>query len=230
LSTVSTALYLLVDFENVQPPPEDVARVRAGDHHLWVFHGPHQNKFDAAMVNAWKPLGDRLQLVQSAKPGKNALDFHIAYYLGVLHERDVIAKRRSMYVVVTGDGGFDVIFTHMRGQGCAVEKAGSIGEALALAKRLQAPAKQAPEANEIATPSAPRGTLAEEDVGKIIAALALYSRNRPATRKKLEPYVLSQLNNKVTPAVAQAVVKRLIKRGVVTLAGEKVAYVLPSAT
>jgi hypothetical protein len=230
LSTVSTALYLLVDFENVQPPPEDVARVRAADYHLWVFHGPHQNKFDAAMVNAWKPLGDRLQLVQSAKPGKNALDFHIAYYLGVLNERDVIAKRRSMYVVVTGDGGFDAIFTHMRGHGCAVDKAGSIPEALALAERLQAPAKQAPEANAIATPSAPRGTPAEENVAKIIAALASHSKSRPATRKKLEPYVLSRLGNKVTPAVVQAVVKSLIKRGVVKCDGETVTYVLPSAT
>lgn len=227
---MSTALYLLVDFENVQPPPEDVARVRAVDHHLWVFHGPHQNKFDAAMVNAWKPLGDRLQLVQSAKPGKNALDFHIAYYLGVLNERDVIARRRSMYVVVTGDGGFDAIFTHMRGHGCAVDKAGSIPEALALAARLQAQARQASEATATAKPSTPRATPAEENVAKIIAALASHSKSRPATRKKLEPYVLSRLGNRVTPAVAQAVVKQLIKRGLVTFDGEKTKYALPAAT
>jgi hypothetical protein len=223
-------LHLLVDFENLQPSPEHVARVRGEHSHLWVFHGPHQNKFDAAMVNAWKPLGDRLQLVQSAKPGKNALDFHIAYYLGVLKEWDVIAKRRSMYVVVTGDGGFDALFTHLSGQGCAVDKAGSIPEALALAERLQALAKHAPEATATAKPSAPRATPAEENVAKIVAALASHAKSRPATRKKREPYVLSRLGNKVTPAVVQAVVKSLIKRGVVKCDGEKVTYVFPSAT
>ncbi len=128
-------LHLLVDFENLQPPPEHVARVRGENSHLWVFHGPHQNKFDAAMVNAWKPLGDRLQLVQSSKNGKNALDFHIAYYLGVLYKQDVVASCRSSYIVVTGDGGFDALFDFMRGKGCAVDKAGSIPEALALAER-----------------------------------------------------------------------------------------------
>ena len=30
--------------------------VRALQYRLWVFHGPHQNKFDAALVNACQPL------------------------------------------------------------------------------------------------------------------------------------------------------------------------------
>jgi hypothetical protein len=148
----------------------------------------------------------------------------------VLNERDVSAKLRSMYVVVTGDGGFDTIFSHMRGQGCAVDKAASIPEALALAERLQAETKQAPEATATAKPSTPRATPAEENVAKIISALASHSKSRPATRKKLEPYVLSRLGNRVTPAVVQAVVKALIKRGVVKCDGEKITYVLPSAT
>ena len=227
---MSTALHLLVDFENLQPPPEHVVRVRGEYSHLWVFHGPHQNKFDAAMVNAWKPLGDRLQLVQSSKNGKNALDFHIAYFLGVLREQDVAARRKSIYIVVTGDGGFDALFDFMRGQGCAVDKTGSIPEALALAERLQTQAKKSSGSKAVEKPTALRATLVEEDIAKIVAALALDPKSRPATRKKLEPYVLARLGNKVTPAVAQAVVKQLTKRGVVTFDGEKIKYVLPAAT
>ncbi len=227
---MSTALHLLVDFENLQPPPEHVARVRGEHSHLWVFHGPHQNKFDAAMVNAWKPLGDRLQLVQSSKNGKNALDFHIAYFLGVLREQDVAARRRSICIVVTGDGGFDALFDFMRGKGCAVDKAGSIPEALALAARMQAQAEKSSETKATEKPTPPRATLAEQDVGKIVAAFVSDPKSRPASRKKLEPYVLARLGNKVAPAVAQAVVKQLIKRGLVTFDGEKIKYVLPAAT
>ena len=83
--TVKRVVHLLVDFENLRPPPADVARVRSGEFRLWVFHGPHQNKFDADLVKAWQPLGDRVDFVQSSKHGKNALDFHIAFTLGVLH-------------------------------------------------------------------------------------------------------------------------------------------------
>lgn len=223
-------LHLLVDFENLQPSPEHVARVRGEHSHLWVFHGPHQNKFDAAMVKAWKPLGDRLQLVQSSKNGKNALDFHIAYCLGVLHEQDVAASRRSICIVVTGDGGFDALFDFMRGRGCAVDKAGSIPDALALAARMQAQAEKDSETKATEDPVPPRATLAEEDVGKIVAGFVADPKSRPASRRKLEPYVQARLGNKVTPAVAQAVVKQLIKRGLVTFDGEKTKYALRAAT
>jgi hypothetical protein len=182
------------------------------------------------MVNAWKPLGDRLQLVQSAKNGKNALDFHIAYFLGVLREQDVAAGRKSICIVVTGDGGFDALFDFMRGGGCAIDKAGSIPEALALAAKIQAQAEKESEASPTEKPVSPRAKLAEEDVAKIVAAFVAYPKNRPGTRKKLEPYVLTQLGNKVTTAVAQALVKQLIKRGLVTFDGEKVKYTLPTAT
>ena len=131
-STLSTPLHLLVDFENLQPPPEHVARVRGESSHLWVFHGPHQNKFDAALVKAWQPLGDRVDFVQSSKHGKNALDFHIAFKLGELIADQRKTGRRASYVVVSGDGGFEPLFDYMRTQGCTVTRVGSIPDALAV--------------------------------------------------------------------------------------------------
>jgi len=126
-------IYLLVDFENRQPSAVDFARVRADELRLWIFHGPHQNKFTADMVVAWQPLGDRVHFVQSSRNGKNALDFHIAFYLGVLHERHRTEGRPARFIVITEDGGFDAIFSHMRTLNCAVGKAKSIPEALSLA-------------------------------------------------------------------------------------------------
>ncbi len=167
---------------------------------------------------------------QSSKNGKNALDFHIAYFLGVLREQDVAAGRRSICIVVTGDGGFDALFDLMRGQGCAVDKAASIPEALALAARMQAQAEKESETKATEDPVPPRATLTEEDVSKIVAGFVADPKSRPASRKKLEPYVQARLGNKVTPAVAQAVVKQLIKRGLVTFDGEKIRYPPPAAT
>ena len=181
------------------------------------------------MVNAWKPLGDRLQLVQSSKNGKNALDFHIAYFLGVLREQDVAASQQSICIVVTGDGGFDALFDFMRGRGCAVDKAGLIPRRWhwrrgCRPRQRRNPKPRRPRRRRHRARRWPRWISTE-----IVAGFASDPKSRPATRKKLEPYVLARLGNKVTPAVAQAVVKQLIKRGLVTFDGEKIKYVLPAA-
>ena len=56
--------YLLVDFENVQPAASEMALVRGDEYRLWIFRGPHQNKYDAAMAEAWQPLGRQASFVQ----------------------------------------------------------------------------------------------------------------------------------------------------------------------
>ena len=37
-------LHALVDFENVQPSPEALAKLAPGFTDVWLFHGPHQAK------------------------------------------------------------------------------------------------------------------------------------------------------------------------------------------
>ena len=130
-----TDVHLLVDFENLKPSAADVALIRSEEYRLWVFHGPHQNKFEAALVKAWQPLGGRVNFAQSSKQGKNALDFHIAFKLGELFADERKTGRRASYVVVSGDGGFEPLFEYMRTQGCPVTLAGSIPDALAVDRK-----------------------------------------------------------------------------------------------
>ena len=81
----------------------------------------------------------------------------------MLREQDVAARRKSIYIVVTGDGGFDALFDFMRGQGCAIDKAGSIPEALALAQGMQSQTDKPSGTKATEKPTPPRATLAEED-------------------------------------------------------------------
>lgn len=78
-------IYLLIDFEKVKPSAAEVAKIRGDAFQLWISRGSHQNKFDADMVEAWQPLGDHVKFIRSARSGKNALDFHIAFCLGLVH-------------------------------------------------------------------------------------------------------------------------------------------------
>ena len=97
--------YILIDFENVQPTAAGVRLIRGADYRVLLFHGPHQNKFDAGMVKALQPLGVRLEYFQCARRGKNALDFHIAFCLGRLVEEckatASTSKEKTRFVVVS---------------------------------------------------------------------------------------------------------------------------------
>lgn len=255
----TNVIHLLVDFENLKPSPSDVMLIRADVYRLWVFHGPHQNKFDAALVRAWQPLGERVDFVQSSKQGKNALDFHIAFKLGVLHAEDKPANREASYIVVSGDGGFEPLFDYMRTKECTVTRAGSIREALAIpvpaapvARLDVAPAgsqtvphrpsrgivpavpQKAPSAapKKKAVPASTqirRKSISDGDAATVVAELRAHPKNRPGDRAALERYTVARLGNKITPEVAKAVIRELEQQKIVTFDGKKVVYRVPKA-
>lgn len=244
---VTTSTYLLLNFENLQPPPEHIAQVRGDDCHLWIFHGPHQNRFSAELVKAWQPLGRRVEFIQCSKPGRNALDFHIAFHLGQLHQRTHSAGEASRFVVVTGDGGFDAIFIHMRELGCVVDKAASIPAALVIAaqegyeagvqppvtrptKGLIRPTPVAPKkAGAAKSATSPRKTPAAGDVDAVVERLRQHVKSRPSNRAALQRYVIAQLGNGVTEGVGKVIVNSLAQRGFVSFDGKKIIYQIPAA-
>lgn len=239
--------YLLVDFENLKPSAADIAMVRGDHYRLWLFHGPHQNKFDAPMVKAWQPLGDRVEFVQSSKQGKNALDFHIAFRLGALYRDDLAAGHKARYVVVTGDGGFDALLEHMRSLGCSVGKAASIPAALAMdeppalaelpksapprpSRGIIPATKTAPKQQPTAKSGAiPGNTQLSSGVQSVIAELRAHPRNRPGDRAALERYVLTRLGRAGTQELTRAVIRQLEQQKIVTFVGKSVEFKIPKA-
>jgi alkylhydroperoxidase family enzyme len=251
--------HFFVDFENVQPPAEEFARLRGIQSRVWIFHGPHQTKFAADLVAAWQPLGERVRFVQSSKTGKNALDFHIAFTLGLAWQEDAADARSARYLVVSRDNGFEALFDHMRTLGATVGKAETLAEALNLAKTpapapppaatlaeaavvtvqapgttfaVASPALTAPAALQSNPPpvaTAPRDTLSHDDVEKVIAGLNAQSANRPGNTTALRRHIVSLLRNQVSFKVSDAVIRKLKERGLITLSGDRVEYQLPDA-
>ena len=100
----------LVDLENVQKV--DLAAV-ASDAHVMVFYGVTQKKLPEELVVQAQPLGSRLSWIRIAGQGPNALDFHIAYYLG----REFAVHRDSRCAILSRDLGFDPLIRHLQAQG-----------------------------------------------------------------------------------------------------------------
>ena len=127
-------VYILVDFENVQPTAVDIGLIRGADCRVQLFYGPHQNKFDADVVRALHALGNSLEYVQCERRGKNALDFHIAFCLGrLVQQRDSEAAlhEHTRFVIVSKDTGFDALLGHVRKLGYDATRVENIRDALA---------------------------------------------------------------------------------------------------
>jgi len=99
-------LHALVDYENVQPSLEALAKLAPGFTDVWLFYGPHQAK----QAQAFAASHERVTLVPRSGQGPNALDFHVAFYLGYVAAKHPDAE----LVVVANDRGYDPMLAHAR--------------------------------------------------------------------------------------------------------------------
>jgi len=281
-------VYILIDFENIQPSAAEMGLIRGVDFHVRVFHGPHQNKFDADVVKALQPLGAQVEYVQCARKGKNALDFRIAFCLGqVVQQREAAVspdRRQARFVVVSRDAGFDELLDHVRTLGFESVRVESIRDALARDEPaavsppvaikvepalptsqsgvVQSPSakpsrvspmpagpklpsaatksKQPPAATKTASakdtqvktatkvPTKPAKKSAVPDPwSKTVANLRDHPKNRPSTVPALERHLKTMLGNGATTEQAQAMIRRLEREGLATIANGKVEYLIP---
>lgn len=102
MSTVET--HVLVDWENVQPKEGDLRALVPNVTDVWIFHGPNQ-KLDP---KGYESFGSKVTPVKIARSGKNALDFHLSFYMGYIASRHPNAH----IVVVSNDKGYGPMVEH----------------------------------------------------------------------------------------------------------------------
>ena len=104
--------HVLIDYENVQPKNlaalKDVSKGRSFK--VYVFVGANQSRIPRELVFEMQSLGRDAQYVEITGSGKNAADFHIAFYLGSLSESDADDE----FHVVSKDTGFDPLIRHLQ--------------------------------------------------------------------------------------------------------------------
>ena len=100
------ATHVLLDYENVQPSDDEVRAMVPAASKLWVFHGPHQRQ----VAERFASFGNDLAIVPISKRGKNALDFHLSFYMGYIAARHPQAR----FVVLANDKGYEPMLEHAR--------------------------------------------------------------------------------------------------------------------
>jgi hypothetical protein len=151
------AVHVLVDLENNQPTLDDVRRLVPDLTDAWLFHSARQR----AHLASFAPLGSRQTPVPLSRPGRNALDFQLAFYLGYIAARN----QGDKLVVVAIDNDYAPLIEHANHLGIDVTKvafkrSAAAGSKKTTAKKASAkkkpvakkpPAKKSPPAKKVAT-------------------------------------------------------------------------------
>jgi hypothetical protein len=100
--------YVLIDYENVQP---GALTVLEQEHFkVIVFVGANQAKISFDVASAIQRMGTNASYIKISGNGSNALDFHIAFYVGQLSA----AEPDAYFHIISKDTGFDPLITHLK--------------------------------------------------------------------------------------------------------------------
>jgi hypothetical protein len=208
--------YVLVDFENVQP--KDISLLNGRSFKIKVFVGANQSKFPSEMAMALQEYGPDAKYEKISGSGRNALDFHIAYYIGRLATENPGA---SCYVI-SKDKGFDPLINHVKEQGFSCHRLTSIADIPGV---KVSGSKSIPQSADMTKPSDSR-TIAEK-VDSVIGHLTKFKAAKPKTLKALQGTVKALFKNKLTEAELGELVGQLTERGALKVSDGKVTYELP---
>ncbi len=217
--------YLLVDFENV--PKVDLAAL-PDDVTVPFFFGASQKSVSKEFLKTALKLGSRFVPVDIEGQGKNALDFHIAFYLGEYLANFADAD----CVILSRDKGFDPLAKHLVGRGFRVRRVAAISDAFGTTPPRHEPPRHdtgraRAKSKAPATPVAPNKveTVPADVLSKAREFLtALPARNRPRKRQGLVKHLVSGLGRKHAETVVQRLVDQLIREGLLQEADGQMTY------
>ena len=215
--------YILIDFENVQPDKIGAVDTRAFK--IKVFVGAKQSRMSTDIVTGLQSYAPEYIRIEGS--GRNALDMHIAYYIGRLS----IEEPGCEFHIVSKDTDYDPLIAHLKKEfniSCQRWSAFS-----AIPHIRGAASKAAPVARQAAKPRAlPKATAkaapaASNSVDVVVENLVKRARARPSTLKALSSTIKSHFRGVgMTDAEVDAIVDDLKARGLIAVKDGKVTYQL----
>jgi len=184
--------YVLIDHENVQP--KDLALLDGQPVHVIVFLGANQKWISAELAIALQARGQNGRYERITASASNALDFHIAFYLGELATKEPSAS----FHVISKDGGYDPLLEHLRSRNIDAKRSAT------LASLLLPPA--------------------DDTVADAIAYLDAAGTARPRRTTTLGNAINNRHGKKLQPGEIERVIAELVRRRVITVTDGKVAY------
>ena len=190
--------YVLIDFENVQPSNLEV--LKKHPFRVLVFVGENQAKAPFELASAMQALGDSAQYMKITGSGKNALDFHIAYYIGELAAKEPGA----FFHIISRDTGFDPLIKHLKSRKIKIQRYRDLAEIPVL--RMSS------------------ATSNDEKIAAIVKNLAGRGQSKPRKVKTLSNTINSLFTENLSEQQLEVLVKELEKRQYIKVNDGNVSY------
>jgi len=193
--------YILIDYENVQP--DSLTGLDAEHFKVLLFVGASQAKLTFEVAEAMQRLGPLAQYVKIAGNGSNALDFHIAFYIGHLSATDPT----GYFHIISKDTGFDPLIQHLKAKKVSVLRSKAV--------------------DDIPLLRAANSTSLPEKVGVAVANLKQRGASKPRTVKTLSSTISSLFRKQLQEEELAGLVAELQRLGYVIVHDNRVSYALP---
>lgn len=195
--------YILIDFENVQP--RNLELLQKHPFEVYVFVGENQTKISYDLAEAMQAMGEKARYIKISGNGPNALDFHIAFYIGQLAGEDP----EGYFHIISKDKGFDPLIRHLRSQKIKALRQKDLAEIPPL--RIS---------NAVST---------DEKLELIVDNLRGRGQSKPRKEKTLTNTIDSLFTKSLREEESVGLIRELQKRKYITISEGNISYRLPSA-
>jgi hypothetical protein len=232
--------YVLIDFENVQP--ESLVALQHDHFEIKIFLGATQTKISFEIAQAMQTMGPRAEYIKMGGTGSNALDFHIAYYIGHLSAKDPTAY----FHIISKDTGFDPLIAHLKSKNISAARETDIGEiplvkATPLAPVLPVVQPPLPPPQLIVRPPVPLQPSKppqpakpvsppapihkpDERFASILQNLRLLKASKPRKVKSLTSHIKTMFPNAITDAEIAKIIADMRSRKHIMVTDNKITY------
>lgn len=190
--------FILVDFENVQP--RNIGLLEGSTYRIKIFLGAKQAKISLDIARSLQAFGSNAEYIQIDGNGSNALDFHIAYYIGRLASENPGAS----FHIISKDTGFDPLIQHLKTQKIACERFNSIADIF--------PDKTAKPVSVL------------EKIDTVIDNLAKRKTAKPQKIKTLRSTINALFLKQLSEQELDKLIELLTKRKIIKIVDDKVQY------
>ena len=193
--------YILIDYENVQPTVLNLLNEQ--NFKVLIFIGSNQTKINIDLAIALQAMGERAEYIKIDGTGSNALDFHIAFHIGRISEKDT----NAYFHIISKDTGFDPLIRHL--------------------KSRKIYAIRSKEISDIPVIKVSNAKTVEEKISAIIMNLRERGNARPRTLVTLSNSINSLFMKQVDSEEISSLVGELQRRDFICVTENKVSYTLP---
>ncbi len=188
--------FILIDYENIQPA---IAACATDENtHILIFVGARQGRIKFDIVASLQKFGSRAEYIKIKDSGENALDFHIAYYIGLI----AALTADTHFLIVSKDKGFDPLVAHLKEKKIDIRRIENLNNLAAARARPTRTSK----------------------IGIVIEGLEKRGASKPKTLKTLASTINAMFQNKLAANDVQNLIKALQQKKYIEIKNAKISY------